>query len=146
MSYQDDEFQVTLQSIVILMLKWTRMVSKILIMIEWCQVLTFHVALANFQLFLYWPHILRRRLINVLTAARADVNIYAIKSCREVVYHFESFPILSCKQDEFNVWAKIVKDKEKLQVRNSKISLSRYMQHFIDLDLELDRTRKRNNS
>lgn len=78
--------------------------------------------------------------------ARADVNIYAIKSCREVVYHFESFPILSCKQDEFNVWAKIVKDKEKLQVRNSKISLSRYMQHFIDLDLELDRTRKRNNS
>lgn len=78
--------------------------------------------------------------------SRADVNIYAIKSCSEVVYHFESFPLLSCKQDEFNVWAKIVKDKEKLQVRNSKISLTRHMKHFIDLDLELDRIRKRNNS
>lgn len=78
--------------------------------------------------------------------SRADVNIYAIKSCSEVVYHFESFPLLSCKQDEFNVWAKIVKDKEKLQVRNSKISLSCYIKHFIDLDLELDRIRKLNNS
>jgi len=50
--------------------------------------------------------------------SRADVNIYAIKSCSEVVYHFECFPLLSCKKDEFNVWANIVKDKEKLQERN----------------------------
>jgi len=34
---------------------------------------------------------------------RADVNIYAIKSCMEVVNLFEFFPLLSCKQDEFNV-------------------------------------------
>lgn len=77
--------------------------------------------------------------------SRADVNIYG-KSCIEVVNLFEVYPLLSCKQDEFNVWAKIVQDKEKLQGRNSKISLSRYMKHFIDLDLELDRIRKHNNS
>ena len=77
---------------------------------------------------------------------RADVNIYKIISCIEVVNQFESFPLLSCKQDEFNVWARIVNDKEKLQVRNSRVSLTHYIKHFIDLDLELDRIRKRNNS
>jgi len=59
--------------------------------------------------------------------SRADVNIYGIKSCIEVVNLFESFPLLSCKQDEFNVWAKIVQDKERLQIKTSKISLSRYI-------------------
>ena len=48
---------------------------------------------------------------------RADVNIYSIEACMGVVNLFESFPLLSCKQDEFNVWAKIVEDKENLQVR-----------------------------
>ena len=78
--------------------------------------------------------------------SRADVNIYSIKSCIEVVNLFEFFPLLSCKQDEFNVWAKIVQDKEKLGVRSTKTSLSVFMKHFSDLDLELDRIRKRNNS
>lgn len=78
--------------------------------------------------------------------SRADVNIYSIKSCIEVVNLFESFPLLSCKQYEFSVWAKIVQDKEKLKVKSTKTSLSLYMKHFLDLDLELDRIRKRNNS
>ena len=54
--------------------------------------------------------------------SRADVNIYSIKSCIEVVNLFESFPLLSCKQDEFSVWAKIVQDKEKLKVKSTKTS------------------------
>lgn len=77
---------------------------------------------------------------------RVDVNIGSISSCMEVVYHFELHPLLSVKQNEFNVWAKIVKDKENLQVRTLKISLSHYMEHFQRLALELDKIRKENNS
>lgn len=64
----------------------------------------------------------------------------------EIVNLFESYPLLSCKQDEFKVWAKIIHDLEKLQGRDSKLSLTRYMKHFTDLDLELDRIRKHNDS
>lgn len=32
---------------------------------------------------------------------RADVNIYGLKSCLEIVDLFNSYPLLSCKQDEF---------------------------------------------
>lgn len=76
---------------------------------------------------------------------RVDVNIYGTNSCYNIVNLFESFPLLSCKRDEFNVWAKIVHDLKKFQNRGSSmLSLDRYMKHFIGLDLELDRIRNRN--
>jgi hypothetical protein len=34
--------------------------------------------------------------------SRTDVNIYSL-NCIEVVNLLESFPLLSCKQDEFNI-------------------------------------------
>lgn len=34
---------------------------------------------------------------------RADVNIYGFKRAIEIVYLFDSYPLLSCKQDEFKV-------------------------------------------
>lgn len=77
---------------------------------------------------------------------RADVNIYGVNRIIEIVNLFDSYPLLSCKQDEFKVWAKIVNDLERLQHRSSSISLTRYMQHFFDLGQELDTVRKRNNS
>jgi hypothetical protein len=77
---------------------------------------------------------------------RTDVNIYGLKRALEIVNLFDAYPLLSCKQDEFKVWAKIVNDLESLQHRSSGLSLTRYMKHFLDLGLELDTVRKRNNS
>ena len=77
---------------------------------------------------------------------RADVNIYGLNRAIEIVNLFGSYPLLSCKQDEFKVWAQIVNDLESLQHRSSGLSLTRYMQHFFDLGHELDIVRKRNNS
>jgi hypothetical protein len=34
---------------------------------------------------------------------RADVNIYGLNHAIEIAYLFDSYPLLSCKQDEFKV-------------------------------------------
>lgn len=76
---------------------------------------------------------------------RADVNVYGLNRCIEIVNLFNSFLLLSCKQDEFKAWANIIHDLERLQHRGSKLSLTRYMKHFYDLNIVLSRIRERNN-
>lgn len=73
---------------------------------------------------------------------RVDVNVYGIDNCMFIVDLFKSFPLLSCKQDEFNLWAKIIRDKERLDSSSLKSSLSRYMSHFTKLVSELDSLKK----
>jgi len=77
---------------------------------------------------------------------RGDVNIYGYKRAIKIVDLFDTFPLLSCKQEEFKIWAKIVNDLNRLQSRNSDISLSRYMEHFFDLGARLSKIRDKNNS
>lgn len=61
-----------------------------------------------------------------------------------VVYLFKNYPLFSVKQDEFNIWAKIVSDKEKFDFSNSKLSLDKYMGHFTKLVYSLDLKKKNN--
>lgn len=77
---------------------------------------------------------------------RADVNIYGYNRAIKIVDLFDSFPLLSCKQEEFLIWAKIVYDIKRLQSRNSSRSLTHYMNHFIDLGSRLSEIRNKNNS
>ena len=62
----------------------------------------------------------------------------------DIVDLFESYPLMSCKQEEFEIWATAIKYAIKLRRRSSKISLSVYIKHFFDLSEKLDRVRKLN--
>ena len=76
---------------------------------------------------------------------RVDVNIYKLDKNMDIVDLFESYPLMSCKQKEFEIWARIIKDAVKLRRRPCKISLSRYIKHFFDLNEKLVSVRKLNN-
>ena len=75
---------------------------------------------------------------------RVDVNIYGLHKNMDIVDLFESYPLMSCKQEEFEIWATAIKYAIKLRRRSSKISLSVYIKHFFDLSEKLDRVRKIN--
>ena len=46
---------------------------------------------------------------------------FTIVTLKDIVDLFESYPLMSCKQKEFEIWATIIKDAVKLSSRPSKI-------------------------
>ena len=79
---------------------------------------------------------------------RIDVNVYGLQKLESIIHLFNNFPLSSCKQKEFIIWAEIVNKLLLLSniPKDYRLSLDSHIPLFIELTNKLIKVRNLNNS